>query len=156
MNADKLPTITELQQRTILGIDYGEKVTGLATYTLGQDPFPLLQGRIIMNQVPHWMGEITRIIKDEEINLVVLGIPFFTDGKESGMTRRVKKKAEELRREIAPTTLYLQDETLSSVEAKERMVADPRFNFTIDMKKIDAVAASIIIELFLNEVKNCN
>lgn len=153
MQDQTLPKIENLSQKTILGIDYGEKVTGLAIYTLDRDPFPLLHGRIVMAETRDWTEEIVRIISDESVDLVVIGIPLYTDGKESGMTRRVKNQAQSLKDKIGQVPLFFQDETLSSVEAKERMSSSPRFNFKVDMKRIDAVAASIIIELFVNEIK---
>jgi putative Holliday junction resolvase len=44
---------------------------------------------------------------------------------------------------------FRQDETLSSYSAKDRMENSPQFNFKVDLKQIDAVAATIILEDFL-------
>lgn len=154
MLEDKNPSYSSIKLKNILGIDYGEKVTGLATFCPGKDPFPLISGRIVMKEVKDWMDEVCRLIEEEFIEIVVIGLPLYTDGKESRMTTRVKNQAAKLAEKIEPVPVFLQDETLSSVEAKERMAADPKFNFTVDMKKIDAVAASIIIELFVSEVEN--
>jgi putative Holliday junction resolvase len=154
MSDPKRPSISSLSEKSILGIDYGEKVSGLATYTVNKDPFPLLHGRIIMEETNNWIRDIKKLVSDEMIDLVVIGLPFYTDGKESRMTKRVRSQGHLLKESLGLTPLFFQDETLSSIEAKERMAADPRFNFTVDMKKIDAVAASIIIELFLSELSD--
>ena len=154
MLEERTPPFSELESKNILGIDYGEKVTGLATFCPGRDPFALLQGRIVMNQTKDWLQDILNIVQEESIDLIVIGLPLYTDGKESRMTNRVRKQTAKLAELLESIPVYFQDETLSSVEAKERMSSDPKFNFTIDMKKIDAVAASIIIELFISEAKN--
>ncbi len=46
--------------------------------------------------------------------------------------------------------LFFQDESLSTFEAEERMRESPRYNFKVDKKQLDALAASIILEDFLS------
>lgn len=144
---DKIPK-NLIQNKHILAIDYGQKFTGLSNFKVGSDPFILLYGRIKYESDEQLISEILKIIDDEFIEVLVLGIPFFTDGTESTMTKTVKSFADKL---INSTDcqVFLQDETLSSFEAQDRMKNDPRFNFQVDMTKIDAVAASIILEDFL-------
>lgn len=136
----------------ILGVDYGEKVIGLSTYKVGIEPFPLLFGRIITEQSADIFGDFLKIIDEEFIDLVVWGVPYFTDGTESEMTKKVKALGEHLQAKLPQNVqIFFQDETLSTFEAEERMKNDPRFNFQVDLKKIDALAASIIIESFLQD-----
>lgn len=137
-----------IQNKHILAIDYGQKFTGLANYRVNSDPFVLLFGRIKYESDEQLIKEVLKIIEDEFIEIIVLGVPFFTDGTESTMTKTVKEFGEKL---INSTDcpIFFQDETLSSFEAQDRMKNDPRFNFQVDMTKIDAVAASIILEDFL-------
>ena len=49
-------------------------------------------------------------------------------------------------KKINDINFHFQDETLSSFEAEQRMINSPRFNFKIDKKQIDSLAASIILE----------
>ena len=137
-----------LNNKHILAIDYGQKFTGLANFKVNSDPFVLLYGRIKYESDTQLISEINKIIEEEFIEILVLGIPFFTDGTVSTITKTVKEFGNKL---INSTDIdvFLQDETLSSFEAQERMKNDPRFNFKVDMTKIDAVAASIILEDFL-------
>jgi len=138
--------------KQILGIDYGEKVIGLATYKVGIEPFPLLFGRIITEQSADIYEDFLRIIDEEFVDLVIWGVPYYTDGTESEMTRRIQSLGEQLQLKLPDTVeFFFQDETLSTFEAQERMKNDPRFNFQIDLKKIDALSASIIIESFLQD-----
>ena len=141
----------DLEGQTLLGIDYGQKFIGLSLYTVGRDPFPFLHGRIIVNQVNNPLEEIKTIVDDEAVDRIILGLPLLTDGQESTMTHLVKSFGESLQKFIPSVALHFQDETLSTYEAEERMKNDPRFNFKVDLQKIDALSASIIIEQFLQE-----
>ena len=137
----------------ILAIDYGQKFTGLANYKVNSDPFVLTYGRIKYLNDKQLILDINKIIEEEFIDILVLGIPYFTDGTESTMTKTIKQFGEMLKAET-DLEVYFQDETLSSFEAQERMKNDPRYNFQVDMTKIDAVAASIILEDFLKNSSN--
>ncbi len=143
---------TQYHGKHILGVDYGEKVIGLSTYKVGIEPFPLLFGRIITEESKDIFEDFLKIIDEEFIDLVIWGVPYYTDGTESEMTKKVKGIGEELKQKLPNSvTLFFQDETLSTYEAEERMKNDPRFNFQVDLKKIDALSASIIIESFLQD-----
>lgn len=144
-----IPKRSDIQNRHILAIDYGTKFTGLSNYKVGVDPFIFLFGRIKYESDEQLITELKEIVEEEFIEILVVGIPRFTDGKESKMTLRVKTFANKLSSE-ASIPVYFIDETLTTFEAEERMKNDPRFNFQIDLKQIDAVAASIILEEFVN------
>lgn len=142
--------MNEYDHVKLLGIDYGEKVIGLASYKHLADPFPLMQGRIVVINNQKSIEDIARIVEEEFIEAIVLGLPFLTDGKESTMTVKVRKFGQELVQSLNIPVHY-QDETLSSYAAEERMKNDPRFNFQVDPKKIDELSAVIILESFINE-----
>lgn len=144
-----IPKKSDIDRKHILAIDYGQKFTGVSQYKVGIDPFILLWGRIAYGTDETLIQDIKKIIEDEFIDIIVVGIPRFTDGKESKMTETIKDFAQKLKDSI-DIPLYLQDETLTSFEAQERMKNDPKFNFKVDMTQIDAVAASIILEEFVN------
>lgn len=132
----------------LLSIDYGTKVVGLASFAVGRDPFPLCHGRIIYRDDEQVIQEIQEHIEENVFDTLILGLPLFTDGMESEMTKTVRKFGEQLEKATG-LKLYLQDETLSSFEAEDRMKNSPQYNFKVDLKKIDVLAASIILEDFL-------
>ena len=134
--------------KKLLAIDYGTKFVGLAIKHEGQDPFVLLHGRIKYESDEKLFGQITEIIEEEFVDILVIGMPYLADGSESEMTKRVKKFKQILEQKSGIPT-FEQDEMLSSYEAEEKMKQDPRFNFKVDLSKIDSVAASIILEDFL-------
>lgn len=144
-------TLSSLKGQNLLGVDYGEKVIGLALYKVSIDPFPMPFDRIVVHQVQNPLQSIKEVVENEVIDRVIVGLPYLTDGSASTMTQKVKKWTEELEQFLGNLPVHLQDETLSSYEAEERMKKDPRYNFKVDMQKIDALAASIIIEQFLQD-----
>jgi putative Holliday junction resolvase len=94
-------------------------------------------------------NEILHIVDDEVVELIIIGLPLFTDGTASEMTKTVKAFAQLLHQKT-DLPIILQDETLTTYEAEQRMKNSPRYNFKVDPKQIDALAASIILEDFLN------
>lgn len=131
-----------------LGVDFGLKVTGLSSFCPGRDPYVTPFGRIIYQSDLQLCLEIKQIVEQESIELVVVGLPHFTDGKASEMTKRVQQFIDSLIEVLKHTPVETQDETLTTFEAKSRMQNSPRFNHKIDPKMIDSLSACIILEDF--------
>jgi putative Holliday junction resolvase len=148
MNFTNFPRFKEFYQRNILAIDYGTKRVGTALFCPGRDPYPYPLGKILYKDDPTTIQEIQKIIEEEAVEVLVIGIPYFTDGKASQMTEQVLAFKNLLEKEIE-LPIYQQDETLSSFEAEDRMKNSPRYNFKVDPEMVDALAASIILEDFI-------
>jgi putative Holliday junction resolvase len=144
----QIPEEHPLNLKTILAMDYGEKFIGLATFCVNRDPFPTPFGRIANNSQDAVIHELKKIIGDELIDVIVIGLPFLTDGKKTSTTTKVQEFINFMREQFT-LQIYEQDETLSTFEAESRMKNSPRYNFKIDLKQIDAVAASVILEDFI-------
>ena len=142
--------IPDIKSKKILAIDYGTKTVGLALFAPG-DPYPRPYDTVSYHDDTRLIKAINQVISDELIQIVVLGMPRFLDGKPSSMTARVEEFSEKLQEALDPLPLFEQDEALSSTEAKERMLESPRYNFKVEPAKIDELAASIILEDFLAE-----
>jgi len=149
VNMEMVPKRSEIDKKHILAIDYGQKFTGLSNYKVNIDPMILIFGRIKYESDLQLINELETVIEDEFIEIIVLGIPRFTDGKESTMTKTILKFGELLKSKIDIPVYYI-DETLTTFEAEERMKSSPRYNFKVDYTQVDAVAASIILEQFVN------
>ena len=143
------PKKTDIHRKHLLAIDYGRKFTGLSNYKVGIDPMILLCGRLAYESDLKLAQDLQELIDEEFIEILILGIPRFTDGKESTMTKTILAFGELLKESVSIPVYYI-DETLTTFEAEERMKNDPRFNFKVDMKQIDAMSAAIILEQFVN------
>lgn len=137
------------ENKTILAIDYGSKVIGTALFCPGRDPFPYIGEKIIIKSSQTALHSISNLISTENVDIIVLGIPYFLDGKESETTKSIRQFGTTLRMTFPGLEFFEQDETLTTKAAQERMLNSAQFNFKIDMKMIDCVAATIILEDFI-------
>jgi putative Holliday junction resolvase len=83
------------------------------------------------------------------VDVIVLGIPYFIDGKESENTKLVKNFGKLLKSSFPSLEFFEQDETLTAKAAEDRMKNSAQFNFKIDMAQIDCLSATIILEDFI-------
>ena len=142
-----------------LAIDYGENDVGLAIFKSGQDPYPLCFDTIRKLEKNSLYQKLFEIILSEDINHILIGIPYLTDGTSTQMTVKAQLFSQEFQTYLKnkinnPPLITLRDETLTSFEAKDRMLNSPMFNFKINYSKIDEISASIILEEYLNELKS--
>ena len=138
----------DLIGKRFLAIDWGEKFIGIATYHVGTDPMILAWGRLKGGSFQDVWTALKKVLDDESIDEVVVGVPFLTDGKAGSMTHKAREFLNELVK-VCPLRVHEQDETLSTFEAEERMKRSPRYNFQVNLSEIDAVAATVILEDFL-------
>ncbi len=143
------PRFKQLLNKRILAIDFGTKVIGTALFCPGNDPFPLTFEKIIYKSHELSITTLVKMIKDEDVEAVVLGIPYFVDGKESTNTIRVRDFGHQLKEKLKNIDFFEQDETLTTKTAEERMKNSPEYNFKIDPTKIDCLSALIILEDFI-------
>jgi len=134
-----------------MAIDYGEKVIGLAAFTPGREPFPLSRGRIINKGFDDFIKQLSEIIEEDFTEVIVFGVPYLTDGTATDKSREMINKMNRLKEVFTDIDFHIQDETLTTNAAKERMLNSPQYNFQIDLKKIDEVSAIIILEEFISK-----
>jgi putative Holliday junction resolvase len=143
------PRFQALLGKKILSIDFGSKVIGTAMFCPGRDPFPYAAEKIIYKSHEESVRILSKLMADEDIEVVVLGIPYFVDGKESSNTLAMKAFGETLKKAILGIAFFEQDETLTTKTAEERMKNSPEYNFKVDPTKIDCLSATIILEDFI-------
>ncbi len=152
MSEFSLPDSHPLNLKTIIALDFGEKFIGVASYCVNRDPFPTPFGRIANTSPEAVIRELKRIIDDECVDLIVIGLPHLTDGKKTSTTQKAQNFVSFVAEHFT-LPIEEQDETLSTFEAESRMKNSPRYNFQVDLKQIDAVAASVILEDFIRRKK---
>jgi len=127
-----------------MGIDFGEVRIGLAL----SDPLQIISQpfRVIPNNV-NTISEIQDIIKTEEVEKIVLGLPQNLDGEDTKKTLEVREFAEILKRNVDIPVIFW-DERYSTVEANEKLKL-MGYSVTESRKVIDKVAASIILKDYM-------
>ena len=142
----------------ILAVDYGEARTGLAIsdYTgLIATPLMVLRDR----NMDILIGKIAQVTKDNEVGEIVVGLPLNMDGSKGEKSLKCEMVAEKLKeRSKVPVLLF--DERLSTVTAHEIVNANRntsksgkshRKRHRRSDKIVDAIAAAVILEGYLNE-----
>ncbi len=130
----------------LMGIDFGEVRIGIAL----SDPLQIIsQPFLVLANNENTINEIQNIIKTEEVEKIILGLPQNLDGEDTKKTLEVREFAEELKRNI-DIPLFFWDERYSSVEANEQL---KQMGYTIleSRKVVDKVAASIILKNYMED-----
>ena len=97
------------------------------------------------------LAELAKLVRDYEVAEVVVGLPLTLSGEVGPQAKLVQLFAEELERTIAvPVRLF--DERLTTVAA-ERMMLDLGMKPDQRKARIDEVAASIILQDFLDSIR---
>ena len=131
--------------KTYLALDVGDKRIGIAkANSISRLPQPFLT----INVDDGIMDTINQIIKDEQINVLVLGLPRGMDGQETEQSRKTRKFYDEIKTKIN-IDVYLIDEAGTSVKAKAELEARGK---TYQKSDIDSLAATYILEDYLNEI----
>jgi len=129
-----------------LCIDFGERRIGLAA---GSDetglafPRPAIDAKNVKDPV----AAIAALAAEEGARGLVLGLPLHPDGKPSEKTAAVKRFAARIRA-ASPLPLFLQDETWSTVEAKEKTAHYGLKRKRTEKSAIDSAAAAVILQRF--------
>lgn len=146
-----MDNFTKYNNKNLLAIDYGEKVIGLALFCPGREPFPMPAGRIINKNEAQVLADLHTFIEEEFVEVIILGIPHLLDGKITSTTQKMLDFGDKLKAHFPTLEVAYQDETLTTFEAEDRMKKDPRYNFKVNPKEIDALSAVIILEDFIGK-----
>ncbi len=134
----------------ILSIDHGAVRVGLAMsdeLKMFASPYKVLKTSATT------VDEIARIVRENDVERVVLGMPYTLDGGESPSTRRVKAFAGRLR-EALPCPVEEWDEAFTSRSASERMIGSGvRKKRRSEKGSADLWAAAIILQEYLDSTR---
>ena len=131
----------------ILAVDYGEARVGLAI----TDPTCTICQPLKVVARSEALKEINHIVKDRQVKKVVVGLPLNMDGSEGEMASKAKAFAELIRG--LGVDVELVDERLTSYEA-EGILKQAGLNWRRRKKKVDALAACLILESYLRKAKD--
>lgn len=138
----------------VLGIDYGARRLGLAlsdaTATLAS-PWRLLERPPSEPETLRIVADLVERLRqdDDGLEAVVVGWPRRLDGSPTHQTAATEAFARALEARVH-LRVVLQDERLTSHEAEQRLTDRGERDWKKRKKKIDAEAASIILQDFLD------
>jgi putative holliday junction resolvase len=131
-----------------LSIDYGNKITGLAIC----DPTETIVSPLAAIPTSEAIiGKIIEIVKAENVEALVLGLPLNMDDSVGPQAKKVQAFAEQIKKQI-DTPVFFQDERLSTFAAEGKMI-DMDLTRKGKKRRIDALAAAEILQAFLDSKK---
>ena len=136
-----------MERVSALGLDVGRKRMGVA----GCDGTGLIATgltTIYRTSFTEDLKQLQEIIKERDIKILVVGLPYNLDGTIGFQAKKVQKFAEKISRILQLPIEYV-DERLTSVEASTQLKAQKRFS-SRDKGAIDCRAAAIILQQWLD------
>ncbi len=134
----------------IMALDYGSATVGVAmTDPLGITVQP--SETITRKQENHLRRTCSRIeelVRENGIDLIVIGLPLNMDGTEGERAQKSREFGAMIERRTGVCTVF-QDERLTTVAADE-ILDDLGIDHKERKKHIDAIAASIILQDYIN------
>jgi putative Holliday junction resolvase len=129
----------------ILAIDFGDKRVGIArgdTDTFLSRPYKIIENK----GMDFLISEISGIISEADINLLVLGYPLSLAGKYTKQTEKIDNFYNFLKNNLDLEIIKV-NEQLSSRQAKSILHSDSMFG------RVDDIAAMIFLDSFLDSIK---
>ncbi len=138
--------------RSLVALDYGGRRIGIATGSCITGTATPLTTAAAVGGEPDW-DSMDSVINEWQPDLLVLGLPFNSDGTDSDMTSVVREFAVTLQNRYK-LTVELIDERYTSVEAEARLKDERQRgirNKKLKKEDIDAKAAQIIAESWMRK-----
>jgi len=133
----------QTEPKQLIGLDVGQKRTGIArASSIARLAEPLMT--VETTELPDRLEDI---FKRYDPEVVVVGLPRNLKSEDTEQTRWVRSFVERLKAQFPSIVFHWQDEALTTVAASQ---APDDKNPT----EIDARAASIILQDFLNEARD--
>ena len=136
--------------KRIMGIDYGDARTGVAM----SDLLCSLVGSTAVvpsRNTEKAIADIVRMAKENEVGQIVVGLPRNMDGTEGARAELCREFADKLR-DSTGLEVVMWDERRTTVEA-HNILSQHNYHGQKRKNTVDAVAASLILEGYLNSLK---
>ncbi len=136
---------------TILGFDFGEKRIGVAVGNTVTSQAQALTTLHVESNAAR-LGAVEKLVNEWQPASFVIGQPEHADGKPHEVAHLAKKFGNRLTEKFRLPVTYI-NETLSSTEAS-RMLTARGVKGIAQKTEIDAVAAQVILQSYLDERAN--
>ena len=133
-----------------MGLDVGTKRIGVA---MSDELLLTAQGRDTINRrdLRIDLAEIDRVVKDNAVSEIVVGLPLNMDGTYSAKTKEVVEFMDSLSKAVT-VPIKTWDERLSTVQA-ERTLLEADLSRAKRRKVADKLAAQIILQSYLDSIR---
>ena len=138
-----------IEQKRLLGIDYGAKRVGIAI----TDPLRMFAyGLTTINNDKNFWKNLEKLFVDYDVETIVLGYPLKESGAKSSSTELIEQFHSELEKRVK-LPIVLVDERYSSVIAQQQILESvPSKKKRRDKGLVDKNAAAIILKDYLDSI----
>lgn len=143
------PLSVNMVSETYLGFDFGIKKIGVAVGQMATNSASPLTILPSVSQNPDWSGIGQLIVEWRPAGLVV-GLSRRSDGSDNPITPRIMKFSRQLEGRFQ-LPVFLQDETLSTYEAKQMLFDDLGTRAKTLWRVQDQLAAQLVLQSWLND-----
>jgi putative Holliday junction resolvase len=134
----------------IIAIDYGKKRTGLAV----SDPLKMIAGGLTTVSSHEVVAYIKDYVKDQEVELFILGDPRQMNYEPSENKMRVEKFKEKLQKAFPEIEIKMVDERFTSVLAHQTMIQGGLKKIKRQNKElVDKLSATILLQTYLESTR---
>lgn len=130
---------------TILGLDIGEKRTGVA---VSNDVSSLCTPLDYINSNSNFLQKISTLISENNIDTIVIGLPKLLSGKEGKRAKISRQVSKQIQSEYNSIKVILWDERLTTKQA-EKYLLESIPNKRKIKEKIDSASAVLLLENYL-------
>lgn len=132
-----------------MGLDLGDRRIGVA---LSDPEGWLATGLTVLHRtsLERDLATLADLARRYEVQVMVLGLPRRLDGSLGPQARKTIAFGQELQRRLGIQVVYW-DESLSTVEAEQAMI-EAGVSRAKRKKKVDLVAATLILQSYLNHL----
>lgn len=131
---------------SLMAFDYGLRWIGVAvgqTLTGTASPLQVLKAN---DGIPHW-PDIEKLLKEWQPDAIVVGLPLNMDDSEFELTHRARKFANRIHGRFG-LPVFMMDERLSSVEARNAIIAEGG-GINFKAQNVDSRSAALILESWM-------
>ena len=133
----------------ILGLDFGGRRIGVAI----SDELGLAATALTtVERTPEGdeFDELARIVEERDVELIVVGIPYRTDGSEGPEVHRVRGFIKDMKRHLGDVEVKTVDERFSSKQAHQTL-SDAGSSLKKRKERVDEMSAQIILTRYLQQ-----
>lgn len=131
----------------ILAIDYGLKRCGIAV----SDPLKIIANALTVIPTENIFSELKKIIKEKEIDTIVVGYPVNNKSEKTSTTLLVEKFILQLKKEFPDIRIEKSDERYTSKMAQQTLIfTQTKKSKRQDKSNTDLIAATILLQNYLD------
>jgi putative Holliday junction resolvase len=135
----------------VMGIDYGSRRVGIAV----SDPLRIItRGMGALDNTPALTDMIAAKVREEQVVLIVVGMPFAPDGGRGAKGEEVGRFIEVLRTRVSvPVEIW--DESFTSVDARQAFIdGGMRKRKRQEKGRVDEMAARLLLQEYLENTSH--